>query len=251
MNTGLKSYPSGCGWFCRRLHDLKDIADVLAPNVSKGLSKVLLMFNIDADNFAFKKGELPLQDQTILDNWYKQNFEPFTVNILNLFNTIETAKTSIEKVTIINKISSQLCLVSAYYQLPVIPVFEQIGGSGMAISAQGISEMNDLIFEFSNSLLEEVAIELSKLKTIEQDQKLPFKILTPIVPVLAKGVTEYKCFQYILTRIDNPKDEIPVDVINPVDETGLNPFDSEPKTKKSGFNWWWVVAGFIGYKILK
>ncbi len=239
----LSGYPSSCGWFCRRLHDLKDVVDVVAPRVGQGISKVLLMFNIDADNFAFRNSELSVQDQYILDNWYKQNFEPFTINILNLFKGIETAKTSVEKVNIINEVRSQLCLVSSYYQLLVIPIFTEIGVSGMTVSQQGINEMNSLIFEFSNALLEEVAIELSKFKTIEEDQKLQFKTLLPIVPILPKGVTEYICKQYILTRIENTNEVTnPVDNTDVIDDTQNTPTTSTPKQKKSGLG---LFAGLL------
>lgn len=242
------NYPEGCGWFCRRLHDLKDIADTVVPAVSSRIQGILRAFEINPDNFSFKMAELSLQDQALLDDWYKQKFEPFTVNILNLFKSIETAKTSIEKVTIINEISSQLCLVSAYYQLPVIPFLTQ----------RGKDEMNALIFEFSNSLLKEVAIELSKFKTVEQNQNLPFKIIAPIVTEPAKGFSEYKCFQYILTRIDNPVEETPVDVITPIEtpidtiSTDLIDATEEVATKTKGLPWWVYVLGGIGiYKILK
>lgn len=253
MNIGL-SYPDGCGWFCRRLHDLKDVVDFVAPSVGTRISKLLSFIGVDADNFAFRTTELSIQDQAILDEWYKQKFEPFTIKILQLFNSLSSGGTSFYKVSIINEINSQLCLVASYHEAVAIPF----------LTEQGKAEMNKLIFEFSNSLLQEVAIELSKHKTLEVSKTLPFKTINPIVTEQIKGFTEYNCYQYVLTTI-NPVDEIPIDVIdpidtnepidisNPIDETTdlINPVATET-TKKKGLPWWvYVLGGYGLYKLLK
>lgn len=249
MKIGLNGYPAGCGWFCRRLHDVKDVLDFVAPSVSTRISKVLLMFNVDANDFSFKIAELSIQDQNILDEWYKTKFEPFTINISKLLKSIDIQKTAIQKVTIINELQSQLCLVELYHNLLEIPF----------LSMQGKAEMNKLIYEFSTAFSNELALELAKHKTTEIKASLPFKTISPIILEPLKSLSQYKCFQYVLARIDEPVDEIPVDEIpvdtnNPVDEIPIdinNPVATIDETKKSGFNWWWLVAGFVGYKILK
>lgn len=262
MNIGL-SYPDGCGWFCRRLHDLKDVVDFVAPSVGTRISKLLSFISVDADNFSFRTTELSIQDQAILDEWYKQKFEPFTIKILELFNKLSSNATSIYKVSIINEISSQLCLVASYHEAVAIPF----------LTEQGKAEMNKLIYEFSNSLLQEVAIELSKHKTLEVSKKLPFKTINPIVTEQIKGFTEYNCYQYVLTAI-NPVDEIPIDVIdpidpidtnepidtndpidvpNPIEEVGdlINPVATETTKKKGLPLWVYVLGGYGLYKLLK
>jgi len=244
MNTGLKGYPSGCGWFCRRLHDVSDVVEFVAPAIHSRITKLLTLIGVDSENFAFKTSELSLQDQNILDNWYKLKFEPFTVKIAGLFKSISSEKTAFGKLAIINDLHSQICLVELYHELIEIPF----------LTTQGKAEMNKLIDEFFTAFTQELAIELSKIKTIQIATNLPFKNIDPIVTQPINGFTQYKCFQYVLARVDDPKDEIPVDVINPVDEIPVdisNPVATIDETKKSGFNWWWLVAGFIGYKILK
>lgn len=249
MNTGLKGYPAGCGWFCRRLHDVKDVVDFVAPSIGTRIDKILAVFGISED-FAFRTAELSLQDQAILDEWYNLKFQPWVKNVSSLFSSISIQKTAIEKVTIINELQSQLCLVEFYHELVQIPF----------LTAQGKEEMKRLISEFSTAFSEELAIELSKYKTNEVASSLPFKKIAPIITEEISGFTKYKCFQYVLTRID-PVDETPIDVIDPIEtpiDTDItnqidtsNPVVTTTETKKSGFPWLLLLAGFVGYKVLK
>lgn len=252
MNTGLKGYPAGCGWFCRRLHDIKDVVDFVSPSIGTRIDKILAVFQVSED-FSFRTIELSLQDQAILDDWYNLKFQPWVKNISSLFGSISIQKTSIDKITIINELQSQLCLVEIYHELVEIPF----------LTTQGTEEMKKLISEFSTAFSEELALELAKYKTQEVASTLQFKTIAPIITEKISGFTQYKCFQYVLMRID-PVEETPIDVIdpidNPIDLDIINPVDEIPvdnpvatttETKKAGFSWWWLVAGFVGYKILK
>uniref|UniRef100_UPI0040481FE4 hypothetical protein n=1 Tax=Flavobacterium sp. TaxID=239 RepID=UPI0040481FE4 len=225
---------------------------MISPRIGSAINAILKVLEINPD-FAFRTVELSLQDQSILDNWFKQKFEKWTKTITEMFSEIPSQRSSSDKVNLINEIHSQLCLVEAYHNAISIPFLTDLGKQ----------EMNVLVVEFVNALTSELAVELSKLKTVEASFNLPFRNIDPIITEPIKTLTTYKCFQYALTRVD-PTEEIPVDY--PADEIPVDyPADETPvdttiqdtateivqETKKSGFNWWWLVAGYIGYKVLK
>lgn len=229
-------YPDGCGWFCRRLHDVSDVVAFVSPSVHTRLKSLLSAFDIDIDNFAFRTIALSAQDELILDDWYVYQFEPWTKKILESFNLISTRKTSSEKVNIINDLHSQICLVIVYHQLLVIP----------ELSEQGKIEMNRLIEEFTNALSAELSSELSNLKTIENAVSIPFKTIDPIITGPIKGFSNYKCMQYSLTRVDVIDNDIvsPGDITQDViDESGTTPVTETPKPKKSNIGG--LIAGAV------
>lgn len=45
MYKGLNGhYPAGCGWFCRRLRDVKDVVDFVSPRIGSAINAILKVY---------------------------------------------------------------------------------------------------------------------------------------------------------------------------------------------------------------
>lgn len=230
----LNGYPDGCGWFCRRLHDLSSVVEVVAPRIHTVLKKALATFQINIDDFAFRQSDLSLQDQEILDNWYFTKFEVWSKKVSEAINFISIQRTEADKLTLINDLYAQICLVNAYHTALNIPF----------LTINGKLEMLRLIEEFSKAIIQELSSELSKLNVIENQTTLDFKIINPIITEKIKGVDSYRCSQFIL-RTTKPID-IVSDVL-PVETTPVATTMQQSKT--TGLNWiLYALAGFGIYK---
>lgn len=275
-------YPSGCGWFCRRKHDVLDALEFLG-NVS-GNTIVAGLTAWANDTFANGKIiEVPMTpaEEIETDKWSKEQFAPY---LLDLIKKVEIIKTNslkdLEKIWLINLLLGEIAAIRFYY----------LNNFNSSLS-QGV---NDALSAYVYECTEPAKVELIKLVPVGFTKlTLKYDFIDLPKPFIRKGdLTTGKFIVELYskaTALELENGLIPdavafIETYIYFDTTNIdfgtggsssgsgtdsnigtgsgtntgtntgsnNSSDTGTTTTTKKTNWWlWLLAGVAGYKLLK
>ena len=241
-----KVYKEGCNWWCRRFTDLRDIAGgYISGGIIGAISETIGAFS--RFDTSFSSSLLTFSDDRFLEKWYSFDFEPWLKSIIDATEKISSQLVFDKELLLkINSINQQICLVKGYYDLKT-----EISTD---LSDKGISERKryiDFVLQPIEHILNKKILEFPQGSVSSINNAYESILLQPVVREYLKNYPSFSCVDYILSK---PMDiDFTLGDNNPIDlDIEMPDLAEQPaETKKSGFPWWLLIAGFVGYKILK
>lgn len=257
MSEFSKSYPEGCGWWCRRRQDLRDFLatpeGVLVNSITRG-ALGLISNSIDMIWGRIFEIYLTPTEQLQFDNWHKVNYLPFLQSISERAGKFIVIKPLVPSELIeINQILKEIQMVVNYYL-----TYQEFDARQEVFDARVdyIIKTTDVI----SGILHNYVANQDNTNLVSAYVNYNYSVLSPVIPTVKTGT--FECIGYSIIGLTDP-----INVDPATDETNggsststgntnstgsTNPTETTSQNKNSSISNK-VIGGaliFVGYKLL-
>lgn len=180
-------------------------------------------------------------EATVLESWFGNVFVPKYEILVKKANVIFTSTNVEEQVKLVNALNNELAVTKEYLN------WENPKLSPLALETRN-SICAELIYEIEKIIYQ--SIEKSPLEYIAENVGI---VSTPTLLYPIYSIQQFKAVatNYTLGQLQTIDTVETLEVEDHTETLEDTIIETTTETKKAGFSWWWLVAGFVGYKVLK